>query len=29
MLEVIAAIMGLAVIAIIVYTAWKIDTNSK
>jgi len=29
MLEVIAAIMGLAVIAIIVYTAWKIGTNPK
>jgi len=29
MLEVIAAIMGLTVIAVIIYTFWKIGTNPK
>jgi len=29
MLEVIAAIMGLAAIVIFTYTAWKIGTNPK
>jgi hypothetical protein len=29
MLEVIAALMGLTVIAVIIYTFWKIGTNPK